>query len=68
MASKVYMPHLDGIRAISIMLVVISHAGFGAIVPGGLGVTVFFFISGYLITSLLQQELQKTATINLFNF
>jgi peptidoglycan/LPS O-acetylase OafA/YrhL len=47
------IPSLDGIRAVSVMLVVIAHSGFGHIVPGGLGVTIFFFLSGYLITSLL---------------
>ena len=51
-----YIPSLDGIRAISILLVFVSHAGFGHIVPGGFGVTVFFFLSGYLITTLLCRE------------
>jgi peptidoglycan/LPS O-acetylase OafA/YrhL len=54
-----YIPSLDGIRAISILLVFVSHAGFGHIVPGGFGVTVFFFLSGYLITSLLCREWDK---------
>jgi len=38
------------------MMVYIAHIGFERIVPGGLGVTVFFFISGYLITTLLIDE------------
>jgi peptidoglycan/LPS O-acetylase OafA/YrhL len=33
---------LDGLRAVSILLVLISHAWLGHIVPGGLGVTIFF--------------------------
>jgi hypothetical protein len=37
------IPSLDGIRAISILIVVVSHCGAGRIVPGGLGVTIFFF-------------------------
>jgi peptidoglycan/LPS O-acetylase OafA/YrhL len=63
-----YMPHLDGVRGISILLVVFSHVGFGNIVPGGLGVTVFFFISGFLITSLLRQEKESTGEISLTRF
>lgn len=51
-----YIPGLDGLRAISVMLVIVAHGGFEHIVPGGLGVTVFFFISGFLITNLLISE------------
>lgn len=63
-----YQPHLDGLRGISILLVAISHAGMGKLVPGGLGVTVFFFISGYLITSLLLSEREHTGRIDLPSF
>jgi len=65
-----YVPALDGIRAISILMVVISHVSerggfkYGKMIPGGMGVTVFFFISGYLITTLLFKELYKTNSIN----
>jgi peptidoglycan/LPS O-acetylase OafA/YrhL len=45
------IPSLNGIRAISVLIVVLSHSGLGMIVPGGLGVTIFFFLSGYLIVS-----------------
>lgn len=51
-----YVPSIDGLRGISILLVFIAHIGFERIVPGGLGVTIFFFISGYLITTLLIDE------------
>jgi hypothetical protein len=40
-----YIPSLDGIRAIAIMLVFVAHAGWSYTVPGGFGVTVFFFLS-----------------------
>jgi len=63
-----YKPELDGLRAISILLVIISHAGFGNLIPGGLGVTVFFFVSGYLITSLLIDEMERKGEINLYKF
>lgn len=51
-----YVPSVDGLRGISILMVFIAHMGFERIVPGGLGVTIFFFISGYLITTLLIDE------------
>lgn len=50
-----YVPGLDGMRAVSVLLVITGHAGFTA-VPGALGVTVFFFLSGFLITNLLISE------------
>jgi peptidoglycan/LPS O-acetylase OafA/YrhL len=64
--SKV-IPSLDGIRAISVLLVVLAHAGFEA-VPGGLGVTIFFFLSGYLITTLMLAEHEKTGGIDIPKF
>lgn len=62
-----YIAGLDGLRAISVAMVVIAHSGFGNIVPGGFGVTVFFFISGFLITNLLISE-WVGGSINLRNF
>lgn len=46
------------------MLVFIAHAGFGHIVPGGFGVTIFFFLSGYLITTLLTREWDRYGSIS----
>jgi peptidoglycan/LPS O-acetylase OafA/YrhL len=46
----------------------LSHSGFGTIVPGGLGVTIFFFLSGYLITTLLMVELATRKKINIRQF
>jgi peptidoglycan/LPS O-acetylase OafA/YrhL len=59
---------LDGIRAISFALVFAGHAGFNSIVPTTFGVTVFFFLSGYLITTLLRVEKHSTGTISLKDF
>jgi len=59
---------LDGLRALAVLLVIIAHSGFGHIIPGGFGVTVFFFLSGFLITTLLQRELETTGTISYKNF
>lgn len=57
------IPSLDGLRAISIMIVFVSHAGLSAPIPGGFGVTVFFFLSGFLITTLLCREFDRTHTV-----
>src|SRR6185436_7918446 len=39
-----HIPSLDGIRAISFLVVFVAHAGYGHVIPGGFGVTVFFFL------------------------
>lgn len=52
--------HIDAMRAFAVMLVVVAHAGLGHIVPGGSGVTIFFSISGFIITYLLLRERDKT--------
>ena len=62
------IPSLDGIRAISVLIVVLGHSGLEALVPGGLGVTIFFFLSGYLITTLMLTEHKRTGGINILNF
>lgn len=63
-----YIPSLDGIRAIAMFVVVISHTGFGDIVPGRTGVTVFFFLSGFLITTLMMREFEKNGQLDLKKF
>lgn len=69
MSSKPFhIPALDGIRAVSITLVFIAHAGAGHIVPGGFGVTIFFFLSGFLISTLLRREFEKTSRISFRDF
>lgn len=61
------IPALDGMRAIAVFLVIIYHFGF-AQVPGGLGVLIFFVLSGFLITWLLLKENDSTGRISLRNF
>jgi peptidoglycan/LPS O-acetylase OafA/YrhL len=61
-----YNPSLDGLRAFAVAAVVAEHAGFG--VAGFYGVTVFFVISGYLITALLLAERERTGGIDLRGF
>lgn len=67
------IPSLDGLRTISIALVIIGHSsqvlGFSQFAHlGTLGVRVFFVISGFLITGLLLKEIEKTSKINLLKF
>jgi peptidoglycan/LPS O-acetylase OafA/YrhL len=63
-----YRPELDGVRGISILLVLGLHFT-PRLVPGGyFGVEVFFVLSGFLITSLLLQEWERTRTISLKDF
>lgn len=63
-----HIPSLDGIRAVSILIVFMAHCGFGAIIPGGFGVTIFFFLSGFLITTLLCREWDSHGRIALRAF
>ena len=62
-----HIPGLDGMRAIAVFLVIFYHFGF-AWVPGGNGVTMFFVISGLLITWLLLLENEKRGKISLAAF
>jgi len=63
------IPSLDGIRAIAVMIVFVGHGfTFGGPWPGHVGVTIFFFLSGYLITTLLRREHDGTGRIALGKF
>lgn len=67
-AEAFHVPSLDGIRALSFLLVFAAHAGLERLVPGGFGVTVFFFLSGYLITTLLRVEQDARGRVSLGQF
>ena len=67
-ANTRYVRELDGIRALAVALVVAAHYGLNSIVPGGFGVTVFFFLSGYLITTLFFAEYRETAGVSVPQF
>ena len=68
-ARGLYSPSLDGLRCIAILLVFLSHAMAIArvprFVPGNFGVTLFFFLSGYLITTLMRVEFERTGGLNI---
>ncbi len=63
-----YIPSLDGIRALAVLIVVVSHVWLDPPIPGRFGVTIFFFLSGFLITTLLVRELSDTGRIDLRSF
>lgn len=60
--------HIDAMRAFSVLVVVIAHAGLGNIIPGGSGVTIFFAISGFVITWLLLRERSKSGGFDVVAF
>ena len=66
--APLHIPSLDGIRALSFLLVFVAHCGLEGLVPGGLGVTAFFFLSGYLITTLMRMEYERKGRVNLKHF
>ncbi|WP_176256672.1 acyltransferase family protein [Derxia lacustris] len=63
-----HIPSLDGMRAVAVSIVFLAHAGLGKVVPGGFGVTIFFFLSGFLITTLMRREYEASGQINLRHF
>jgi len=63
-----YSPGLDGLRAVACIAVMGYHLGWFHMTGGFLGVTVFFTLSGYLITSLLLSEFRETGKLDLRAF
>jgi peptidoglycan/LPS O-acetylase OafA/YrhL len=62
------IPALDGVRALAVALVLADHGGIPGMAGGFLGVDVFFVLSGFLITSLLLDELGRSGRIDLADF
>ncbi|MEY3147608.1 MAG: hypothetical protein RL688_827, partial [Actinomycetota bacterium] len=63
---NVYLPGLDGLRAISVLVVVAFHSG---VIDGGwIGVDLFFGISGFLITGLMVAEYERSGRVALGAF
>lgn len=67
-AARAYVPALDGLRALAVCAVVVYHLPVSLLEGGLLGVSVFFTLSGYLITSLLLEEARQHGTISLTAF
>ena len=64
--ARKHLPTLDGLRAVAVLLVILLHAGLPS--PGGLGVLMFFVLSGFLITWLLLKENASAGTISISDF
>ncbi|MGE3309241.1 MAG: acyltransferase family protein [Limisphaerales bacterium] len=77
MTAKHRLPGLDGVRAFAVAWVILLHAGYSVTYPGWFagfasrgvhGVTVFFVLSGFLITWLLLEEEQRLGAFSLRDF
>lgn len=62
-----YRSEIDGLRAVAVIPVLLFHAGFGAFAGGFVGVDVFFVISGYLITTIIVDQME-TGRFSLLTF
>ena len=67
-ANRQFLPEIQVLRAVAVMLVVLYHYWPGRLTGGYVGVDAFFVISGYLITSHLLREVDKTGTVKLWAF
>ena len=63
-----YIPAIDGLRAIAVVAVIFYHLGFDWIPGGFLGVDLFFVISGYVITRLLLDSIERSGGLDLRAF
>ena len=60
-----YRPALDGVRCLAVYLVVLFHTGVGVFSGGFVGVDLFFVLSGFLVSTILFQELADTGRLDL---
>lgn len=63
-----YIPAIDGLRAVAVIAVMLYHLGFKWIPGGFLGVDLFFVISGYVITRLLLDSIQRSGGLDIRAF
>lgn len=63
-----YIPALDGLRGIAVILVIVGHAWESWVPAGAYGVTIFFVLSGYLITRVLISEIDDQGAIDFRRF
>ena len=67
-AGSTYRPHLDGLRAVAVYLVVLFHAQIDQFAGGYVGVDVFFVLSGFLVTQLLLRDVSARGSIRVGYF
>ena len=63
-----YLPGLDGVRAVAVIGVLLYHGDISWLRGGFLGVDVFFVLSGFLITSIILEEFNRSGRIDFANF
>jgi peptidoglycan/LPS O-acetylase OafA/YrhL len=63
-----YMPHVDGLRSVAVLSVLMYHFGIPGFSGGYVGVDVFFVISGFLISRIITREIETTGEFNFKNF
>ena len=63
-----YRPALDGVRCLAVYLVVLFHTGVGVFAGGFVGVDLFFVLSGFLVSTILFEELADTGRLDLAHF
>lgn len=68
MKQHVYYPALDGLRTVAVGIVLAAHGGVPYFRSGGVGVDLFFVLSGFLITTILSGEWARTGGISFRNF
>lgn len=66
--SSAHFAGLDGLRGVAVIMVLVFHSGLGWLPGGFLGVSIFFTLSGFLITSLLLDEIETSGRIDLVSF
>ncbi len=66
--ARKHIPALDGLRGVAVLTVFASHAGIPGFATGGVAVDIFFVLSGYLITSILVSEIERTGSLSLPKF
>lgn len=63
-----HWPALDGLRGVAIILVILIHVAGGVFPSGRYGVTLFFVLSGFLITNLLLTEIRTAGRVDFRRF
>jgi peptidoglycan/LPS O-acetylase OafA/YrhL len=66
--NRQFREDIEGLRAVAVLSVVLFHFGVDSLPGGFIGVDIFFVISGYLITGLLLNELERTGAVDLWHF